>query len=150
MNSKTYLVPAVEADVPEGYQPAAKSSNFNAHCGPYYAKIVDGLVTGIAVRIEDKHLNRRDITHGGLLMTLADKAMSDAVASSYNYKVGLVTVSMNSDFMEASALGDWVEARPVVHRQGKRMAFVECLTYVKDTLVFKASGIFAIVERRDE
>jgi len=149
MDSKTHLTPIVGTDAPEGYRLATKPSNFNALCGPYYKKVVDGLVTGIALRIADKHLNELDITHGGVLMTLADNAMGDALESAYGYKTSLVTVSMNSDFLKPGVAGDWVEARPVVHRKGQRMAFAECLLYISGTLVFKASGVFAVVGQRD-
>ena len=148
MNSKTYMESGGAVHAPEGYRALSNPSNFNTLCGPYYERVTDGLLTGITVRIEDKHLNQRAITHGGMLMTMADLAMGDAVASAYGYKAGFVTVSMNSDFLKPAALGDWVEARPVVQRKGQRMAFAECLIYVKDTLIFKASAVFAVVERR--
>lgn len=135
--------------LPDGYQPMSRSSNFNTLCGPYFEKVEHGVHIGMGVRIEEKHMNQRDITHGGMLMALADNAMGDALARAYDYKSGLVTVSMNSDFLKPAAIGDWVEARPVVHRKGKTLAFAECPLYVNDTLIFRANGVFAVVERRD-
>jgi uncharacterized protein (TIGR00369 family) len=136
-------------DIPDGYTLMARPSNFNSLCGPYYEKIENGIRVGMGLRIEDKHLNQRDITHGGMLMALADNAMGDAAARAYQGKAGLVTVSMNSEFMKAAQLGDWVEARPMVHKRGRNMAFVECQLCVDGRAIFRASGIFAVVERRD-
>lgn len=148
MSSKTAEVAVQVIDIPEGYQPLSRPSNFNTLCGPYFEKVVNGVNTGLGLRIEGKHLNQRDITHGGMLMALADNAMGDILARAYDYKFGVVTVSMNSDFLKPAAIGDWVEARPVVHRKGKTLAFAECPLYVNDTLIFRANGVFAVVERR--
>lgn len=148
MSSKTVEVAGQAASIPKDYQPLSRPSNFNTLCGPYFEKVEHGVNTGMGVRIAEKHLNQRDITHGGMLMALADNAMGDALARAYDYKSGLVTVSMNSDFLKPAAIGDWVEARPVVHRKGKTLAFAECPLYVNDTLIFRANGVFAVVERR--
>ena len=149
MNSHADTPQEQTAGIPEAYRPVRQPSNFNNLCGPYFEKIENGVNTAMAVRMEEKHLNQRDITHGGMLMALADNAMGDAAARAYQYKAGLVTVSMNSDFLKPAAVGDWVEARPVILRKGKRMAFAECPLYVNNTLIFRASGVFAVVERRD-
>lgn len=149
MNSKTGALAQQTVDIPEVYRPLNQPSNFNNLCGPYFEKIENGEHKAMAVRVEEKHLNQRNITHGGMLMALADNAMGDALARAYQYKASLVTVSMNSDFLKPAAVGDWVEARPVILRKGKRMAFAECPLYIDDTLIFRASGVFAIVERRD-
>lgn len=149
MNSKTDAPLEQTVAVPQAYRPLTQPSNFNKLCGPYFEKIENGANTAMAVRIEEKHLNQRDITHGGMLLALADNAMGAAAARAYQYKAGLVTVSMNSDFLKPTAVGDWVEARPVILRKGKRMAFVECPLYVNDTLIFRASGVFAVVDSRD-
>jgi len=135
-------------DIPDGYTLMPRLSNFNALCGPYYEKMENGMRVGMGLRIEEKHMNQRDITHGGMLMALADNAMGDAAAQAYQGKAGLVTASMNSEFLKAAQLGDWVEARPVVHKRGRNIAFVECQVCVAGQVIFRASGVFAVVERR--
>lgn len=133
-------------DIPANYRPISINSNFNVLCGPYYEIIENGIYVGLALRLDEKHLNDKNIAHGGLLMTLADNALGRAAVYAYEGKKSFVTASMNSSFLKPAQLGDWLEARPIINRTGQRLAFADCPVYVGDALVFSASGIFAIVE----
>lgn len=132
-------------NAPKGYRPLPKPSRFNTLCGPYFEKATNDASGTMALRIEDKHLNQRDIMHGGMLMSLADNAMSDVVLQANKDKAGVVTVSMTSDFLKPARTGDLVEARAVVDRTGRTLAFASCELYVGDALIFRASGVFAIL-----
>ncbi|PLC53375.1 thioesterase [Pollutimonas nitritireducens] len=134
--------------IPDGYRERVHNSEFTDLCGPFFEKIEDGKQIELALRISRKHSNLRGITHGGLLVTIADSAIGDAVAQAYGDEFGLVTVSLTSEFYRPAKMGDWVVARASVQKQGRRMAFADCFLYVDDEKIFRATGVFAIVERQ--
>jgi uncharacterized protein (TIGR00369 family) len=135
-------------DIPDGYRERHHNSEFTHLCGPFYEKVENGKQIELALRISTKHSNLRGITHGGLLVTIADSAIGDAIAAAYGDEVGLVTVSLTSEFFKAAKMGDWVVARATIQKQGRRMAFADCFLYVDEEKIFRASGVFAIVERK--
>lgn len=134
--------------IPDGYRERVYNSEFTTLCGPFYERIENGKQVELAVRISKKHTNLRGITHGGLLMTLADSAIGDAVVEAYDNKVGLATVSLTSEFFKPAVIGDWLVARVAVQRQGRSIAFADCFLYVNEQKIFHASGVFAILERQ--
>lgn len=134
--------------IPDGFRERVYNSEFTTLCGPFYERTENGKQVELAVRIAKKHGNLRGITHGGLLMTLADSAIGDAVVEAYGNEVGLATVSLTSEFFKPAVIGDWLVARVTVQRQGRRIAFADCFLYVNEQKIFHASGVFAILERQ--
>lgn len=132
--------------LPAGFVERTNTSDFLRLCGPFYEQRENGRLVALALRIQDKHRNLREVTHGGMLMTFADSVLGDIIAQSYGDDVGVVTVSMSSEFLRPAQVGDWVVARANATKTGKRLAFAECLLSVKDTPIFRASGVFALVE----
>lgn len=135
--------------IPDGYRERAQNSEFTELCGPFYQKMENGKQVELALRISEKHRNLRGIAHGGLLVTIADSAIGDAVSQAYDDAFGQVTVSLSSEFFRPAKMGDWVVARATVQKQGRNMAFADCFLYVNEQKIFRASGIFAILERKD-
>jgi uncharacterized protein (TIGR00369 family) len=122
-----------------------------AMLGPLYHRPVDGGVI-IAVRMAEKHLNRRGIAHGGMLVTLADSAMGINLGRTREPRLWTVTSSLATDFIDAARLGDWVEARVEILKVGARLAYATCFLMVGKRRILRASGVFAVVHpvRPDE
>lgn len=77
----------------------------------------------LALTIKKEHTNGFDITHGGLLYTLADTAMAFA-SGSYGY-VGL-TIEGNINYIAAAKIGDTLKASTVELSRTKRIAVYSC------------------------
>jgi acyl-coenzyme A thioesterase PaaI-like protein len=68
-------------DIPAGFAPLEARSRFLDLVGPFYGKPKgDGLVIGLLVL--PRHLNRRDVVHGGMICSLIDFAMGEAARRS--------------------------------------------------------------------
>ncbi len=132
--------------IPAGFVERTDTSDFLRLCGPFYEQRENGRLTALALGIQDKHRNLRNITHGGMLMTLADSVLGDFIVDNYDEEIGLVTVSMSSEFLRPAQVNDWVVARASINKKGRRLAFAECTLSVNDTPIFRASGVFALVE----
>ena len=105
----------------------------------------DGVV--IALRVAERHLNIQGITHGGMLVTLADGALGINIAMARERRSAQVTVSLSADFLSGGRLGDWLEAHTTITRMGQRMAYANCDLRVGTRHVLRSSGVFAFVDR---
>lgn len=141
-------VPAPDDAVPPGYEPAfIEAGSFLGMCGLIYQRHRDdGRAPVLALRVQPKHLNLRGIVHGGLLVTLADSALGHAINHARQQPLGVVTVSLATDFVETARLGDWIEADVDIQRVGGRMAFANCYLHVGERRILRASGVFAVVQ----
>ncbi len=130
---------------PAGFHFHDRNSAFSDLAGPYYLKAEKGSPVCLAQLIEERHLNRVGVTHGGVLMTLADNAIGDAIINAYDQPVNSVTVSMASEFMSPARLGDWVVAETELHRRGRRLVFAECMVKVGERKIMRASAVMSLV-----
>lgn len=134
--------------VPAGYRQLDRNSQFSDLTGPYYGKQPGGATFSMGMLIEEKHINSLGVVHGGALMTLADNAVGDAAEEALNEPDSLVTVSMNSEFLNPAKLGDWVEAQARVLKKGGRLVFVDCLLSAGGKPILHASAVMARVNRK--
>ena len=133
--------------IPDGFQLLQRSGPFLTLLGPLYYKQDEQDRSVIAMRIEEKHLNVRDIAHGGMLVTLADSALAIALSRASKQPLAMVTVSLTTDFADSARRGDWVEAHVDIQRVGRRMAYANCYLHVAEKRILRASGVFAVMPR---
>lgn len=131
--------------IPPGFRSISHWSGFLGQVGPLYLKEDEGAVPVLGVRIEKPHLNIRGIGHGGLLVTVADTAMSIVLSHSRRPRVPMVTVNLSVDFAGSAAEGDWIEAHVDVQKLGNRLAYANCYLWVRGTRILRASGVFAVM-----
>jgi acyl-coenzyme A thioesterase PaaI-like protein len=90
--------------------------------GSFYFRTGDDGVPVCAFRAERKHMNRGLFMHGGCFMTFADFALfviaSDAIAGS-----PAVTATLNCELVGTARIGDLVECRGEVVKNGRSMVF---------------------------
>ena len=129
--------------IPRGYKPYKTiEGKFAAHIGPYFfkKKFPD---TIFGTFIENKQSNLNNVAHGGFLM-----AYADSVGGFFPYntvKKGIVTVSLNSQFIRPAPVGSWLEAIGSVKKFGKRLVFVNIEMFIKKQLVFSSTGTWQII-----
>ncbi|HEY0107260.1 MAG TPA: PaaI family thioesterase [Rhizomicrobium sp.] len=131
---------------PEGLPPEAESvsrGGFNLHAGPVWRLAPDGAVRRFALAVADKHMNGSGSVHGGLLMTFADVAMSQA-ARAVSGAPACSTVSLTCDFVGPAKLGEILEARVRVTRLTRTMVFLSADIAVGTRPVAVATGLWKI------
>jgi len=99
--------------------------------GPGYAEL--------SVRAGETHTNPLGKIHGGLIMSIADAAMGNAIRS-----LGItgVTSDCSVAFPGAAQLGDLITARGKVVKAGRNLLFAEALVYANDKLIGQSKGTF--------
>ncbi|MEA1962342.1 MAG: PaaI family thioesterase [Bacillota bacterium] len=93
----------------------------------------------IAVKAEKKHTNPIGLLHGGLIMSLADAAMGNAIRS-----LGLkgVTVDCSTSFPGSGKVGSTIIAEGSVLRAGKQMIFAESRVFCDEKLIGHTKATF--------
>lgn len=93
-----------------------------------------------------RHLNPHGTVHGGVIATLADSAMGEAVRATGNEELP-VTIEMKVNYLEAGQEGNLL-ATARVHKNGRRFTVLEAdVTQESDgTLVAFATGTFTTID----
>ena len=129
--------------IPDQFELLA-ANPFHERVGPLYIRAVDGGPPVLAVRIEPHHANSLGRAHGGLLMTLADSALSRAVLSGLPPGSTLATADLHMVFLRGVWEGAWVEAHCTVDRVGRTLVHASCTLKADEEPIAKAIGSFAI------
>jgi uncharacterized protein (TIGR00369 family) len=128
----------------DGFETLGGPSPFIETCGPVYVNLTRGPLPILGVRIASHHANRRGNAHGGLLTTLADTAMSRAVATQLPPGATMSTADLHIAFLDAAGDGQWVEATPSLDRIGRSLVHGSCQLTADGHAVAQALACFAV------
>jgi uncharacterized protein (TIGR00369 family) len=130
--------------LPEGAAPAS-TGGYNAFIGPLY-RLPDaegGQITRFAFIAAENHMNSAGSVHGGMLMSLADVAMS-RTSRLVSGAPRCSTVSLTTDFVGPGRLGDLIEARIRITRRTRTMVFLSAEIVAGDRTLLIATGLWKV------
>jgi len=138
-----HAIPSIEADDTQrrAWRPIDAGEDFPSLIGPILER-TDGAPGHYALATDDRHRNRFGLVHGGVLMTLVDRAFGAIAARALKDAV-MATVQHNHQFMRRVNVGDLVEARCEVVRTTKSLMFLSCSLLVRSEVVGTASAVFS-------
>jgi uncharacterized protein (TIGR00369 family) len=125
--------------IAHGWEPYP-DEGFIGLVGPFWQKR-HGEQVAYAFEAQPKHHNRRGVVQGGMLMTLADRAMG-ITAWHANGKQPHATIQLNIHFVDAVQISEFVEARCDVVRQTRSLVFMKGTLLVGTRVVATADGIW--------
>ena len=128
---------------PEGYTETRLIDPFEIYVGPVFERGQAGSKR-FAFRADDRHINRRGVVHGGMLMTFADAALGQAAWDATDHAPS-VTLNMQSHFLRGVVKGDLVEVVPVVTRKTRALLFIRGEFKVGDEIVLTVSSIWKLL-----
>ena len=123
------------------------NENFEEAAGPFYWRRDDDGRVRCAFRAEAKHTNAGGRLHGGSLMTLADMALFAVAWEDLEGSRG-VTVTLESQFIDAGWPGELIEATGEVTRAGKTLIFARGQVTAGQRLLLTFSGIIKKIRPR--
>ena len=132
---------------PAGFVSYSRPSPYLELIGPVFEAASDPSL--VRLHVEGRHTNARGFLHAGVLVTLADIVMGHTAHRAGPPEIGLVTVSLTTDFPGTARSGDWIEGHATVTRRGRQLAFTRCEFTSGPRLVLAASGVFAAVPGRE-
>ena len=122
---------------------ASVDDGFVGLAGPIWQLLGDTEVT-CGFFAEEKHKNRSGRVHGGMLATLADRALG-LTARRRDPSRKQVTIDLNIQFIDAAHLGDFVTATGKLLRETSTLAFLSGQIRADDRLIANVSGIWRIL-----
>jgi len=133
-------------EIPADFRPYPAVSAFMALLGPLYAREeANGLLT-IGLHLREVHMNHQEAAHGGFLATLADNALGVNAAGQLGQRVA--TANLSVDYLARVAVGEWMQVDTRIDKLGRRLVFSECVGRVSERMIFKASGVMAVLPDR--
>jgi uncharacterized protein (TIGR00369 family) len=129
----------------DGFVPTHLIDPFEIYVGPVFDYGPPGAKT-YALRIESRHVNRRGVIHGGMLMTLADMTLGQAVWD-ITEKAPCVTLNMQSHFLRSAKEGDIVQVTPFLVRRTRSLVFMRGDFTVAGEAIFTAGSVWKLLGR---
>ena len=133
--------------LPDGYEPFSLSP-FGELVGPLYAGWRDSSPT-IAVRVGAEHGNRSGRAHGGLMMTVADIALTRAALEQLPPNTRVATADLHIAFLESVSEGEWLEAIPRIDRVGRSLIHGSCVLEAGARTAAKVLATITVHRRAD-
>ncbi len=116
--------------------------------GPLWqSRTGDTLRLGFLVRPD--HVNRRGVVHGGMVMTFADQVLGEVALAAVGGRP-LATVQLDTHFIDAIAVGEFVEGSARVERQTRSMLFMSGSIFVGGRLVAMSHGIWKVLAAKPQ
>lgn len=112
--------------------------------GPLWSRRTEDGQWHYGLLMQAQHLNPAGIVHGGVLLTLADHAMS-AVAWQHSQRQPCVTVQLDNQFLASARAGDWVQAQVHITHSTRSLVFASAQLWVGSQQVLQTQGILKVV-----
>jgi uncharacterized protein (TIGR00369 family) len=128
---------------PEGFVETRLIDPFELHIGPVYEKGEKGSKS-FALRVDERHINKRGVVHGGMYMTFADAALGQAAWDATD-RAPSVTLNMQSQFLKGAVLGDLIEVTPIVTRKTRALLFIRGDFTVKGEVVYSVQSLWKLL-----
>lgn len=115
--------------------------------GPIFVRRGSSGTEAFAFEAQPKHANLIGVVHGGMLMTLADRALGVASWEAAGGKP-CVTIQFDMQFLSPAKMGEFVEITPQVVRKTSSLVFMRGAAKVGDRDVAAATGLWKILAER--
>ncbi|HEY0293239.1 MAG TPA: PaaI family thioesterase [Hansschlegelia sp.] len=134
-----------QISIPDGWEPFEDAGFLNL-VGPIHQRREADGVRSFAFVAQPKHANLIGVVHGGMLMTLADRALGLTAWDAAEGRPS-VTIQFDMHFVSAARMGEFVELKPEVLRRTSSLVFMRGALRVADRPIAAATGIWKILDR---
>jgi uncharacterized protein (TIGR00369 family) len=128
---------------PPGFRETKLVDPFEIFVGPFFEQGSKG-ARRFLLMVDERHVNRRGILHGGMLMTFADMALGQAAWDACDNAL-CVTLSMQSQFLKPAKQGDRVEVMPELVRRTRALMFLRGEFQVGGEAIFLVNSVWKLV-----
>ena len=125
------------------FEQISSNSGFMKHNGGLLFRTVSENEYEFKTIINEKHLNRVKITHGGYIASIID-AGSGTAASRSAGGVPCVTISLDIKYIAPTKQGDEITGVTKILKKTKTMVFLTCNLRCNDKIIANASGVWKI------
>lgn len=130
--------------VPDGFVQVTGQGNFSGHIGPTWVREEKEGPATYGVLIAEKHLNKRGVVHGGMLMSFMDHLLGRTIHVALD-GVTTATIQLDNHFLSSVREGAWMEGQGVIVRRTRSLVFLTGSLSVDETPVLQSSGVWKIL-----
>ncbi len=94
---------------------------------------------------ENRHTNNLGFMHGGMISTLLDVFMAQALSEIYDQK--LVTLTLKIEFHHVIMIGKWVEAEVTLNKVSDNLTTISATLNSRNRVCASAIGSFKLFKR---
>jgi uncharacterized protein (TIGR00369 family) len=131
--------------LPPQFVPMTLLDPFEIHVGPVFERGERGK-RFFAILIDERHVNRRGVLHGGMLATFADLALGAAVGDATD-NAPCVTLSMQMQYLKTAQVGDVLTVQPQLLRRTRALVFMRGDFTVAGDAIFTAMSTWKLLGR---
>jgi len=132
--------------MPEKFQQISTTNGFMKHNGGFLFRTLSDNEYEFKTIINENHLNKAGITHGGFIAALVDAGAGTAAHRSANGNL-CVTISLELKFISAIKLGQELIGKAKIQKKTKSLVFLTCELKVTNDIVATASGVWKILKK---
>ena len=114
---------------------------FMKHNGGLLFRMVSEYESEFKVLINENHLNRAGITHGGFIASIIDAGIGTGVHRATNDNV-CVTISLDIKFIGSTKKGDEILGNVKIEKITNTLVFASCKLKSRDKIIATASGVW--------
>ena len=114
---------------------------FMKHNGGLLFRMVSEYESEFKVLINENHLNRAGITHGGFIASIIDAGIGTGVHRATNNNV-CVTISLDIKFIGSTKKGDEILGNVKIEKITNTLVFASCKLKSRDKIIATASGVW--------
>ncbi|NTE65524.1 PaaI family thioesterase [Agrobacterium tumefaciens] len=123
-----------------------EDDGFISYVGPVLYKAFAEAEGRFRFHAEAKHKNRAGYVQGGMLMTLADRAMGRTARRAEPDRPQ-ATAQFDMQFYEPARIGETVDIVCTVVRETRHLVFMRSELFVGDRHIASAHGVWKIIRR---
>lgn len=134
---------ALQGEALARLQQSFMSAPFNQLAGIEFGEYHDDGGVTLRMPLADHHFNGAGVVHGGATLTLADVAISFAIARSTGSRCTTVEIKIN--YLRPASSGV-LTARSYIVRSGRRLVIGRCEVHCGGKQVAEALSTFAVLD----
>lgn len=113
---------------------------FIGYVGPFWSRR-EASRLDLGFFMDDRHSNRAQRLHGGMIATVADRAMGMA-ARMHEPDRNHATISLNLSYMDSAIPGEFIYASASVQRETRSLCFLQCFVFAQDRIIATVQGVW--------
>ncbi len=137
--------PSVFDPAREGWTLRNDEPGFMVLIGPLWQH-GEGQELAFGFLVEEKHLNRRGVVHGGMLMTVADQALG-LTARELTGGLPQATIQLDTHFIAPAVAGEFITVKAEVVRRTRSILFLQGALQVGERVVASSQGIWKVLSK---
>lgn len=130
----------------EGWHHEAHEGMIRHLGGLWHRRHHEGIATGFLAA--PCHTNRNGVVHGGMLMTVLDRAFG-VMAREASGAPRSATISLSHQFLRPLRIGEFAWVAPRVLQLTGRMCFLEGALVTDEGPVVQAQGVWRLIKAKD-